>query len=101
VVKLLVQSFGYSPGEDSAEAAAARTGDGQKWRLRRHTAAAGRVGHTVAVRTHADEMHILRDDFPERHRHPTKTSIKNGMEWLMHNIRPGSSLFFYFSGEWG
>lgn len=46
-------------------------------------------------------MHILRDDFPERHRHPTKTSIKNGMEWLMHNIRPGSSLFFYFSGEWG
>lgn len=41
----------------------------------------------------------LTDGQTDRFRLPTQRNILKGFEWLMQDLQPGDSLFFYFSGE--
>ena len=41
----------------------------------------------------------LTDGQQDRFRLPTRHNILKGFEWLLHDVQPGDSLFFYFSGE--
>lgn len=48
--------------------------------------------------TVADCIMELNDGQTDRFRLPTRHNILKGFEWLLHDVQPGDSLFFYFSG---
>ncbi|KAJ3357844.1 hypothetical protein HDU83_002972 [Entophlyctis luteolus] len=47
----------------------------------------------------ADNTLVLTDDSPDYSRQPTYQNILNAISWLMHDARPGDSLFFSYSGH--
>ncbi|KAL4426058.1 hypothetical protein ABPG77_007854 [Micractinium sp. CCAP 211/92] len=46
-----------------------------------------------------DSIMMLRDDDDNVLLHPTKRNIRKGFSWLLSDLKPGDSLFLYFSGH--
>jgi len=47
----------------------------------------------------SDKMVILTDDQKDPLKIPTRKNMINAMKWLVHDCKPGDSLFFHFSGH--
>ena len=42
---------------------------------------------------------FLREKFSTPRRMPTQTQVRDGIQWLLHDARPGDTLVFHFSGH--